>query len=48
MRDSGIMLQKDYPYMGVQDKCKITTSAQKILDHRKPWSLLSNNTEAVK
>ena len=44
VRDSGIMLQKDYPYTGIQEKCKITTSAQKILDHRKPWSQLSNNT----
>jgi cathepsin L len=48
VKDSGIMLDKDYPYTAVQDKCKGTTSAVKILDHKKPWSLLSNNTETVK
>lgn len=44
VRDNGIMLDKDYPYEGVQNKCKDTSSAKKILDHKKAWSMLSNNT----
>ena len=42
------MLEKNYPYTGVQDKCAGNATAVKILDHKKAWSQLSNNTETVK
>jgi C1A family cysteine protease len=48
IRDSGMVLDKDYPYTAVQDKCKGNATAVKLLDHKKAWSLLSNNTETVK
>ena len=45
IKDAGIMLDKEYPYTAVQDKCKITTAAVKLLDHKKPFTVLPNNTK---
>jgi len=48
VKDVGIVLAKDYPYTGIQDKCRALLSPQKILDYKKPFSMLKNNTNDVK
>lgn len=47
VKDAGIVLQKEYPYVGVANPCKPIPTAQKILAPKKPFTLLQNTTNEI-